>query len=317
MLGDDLLWFTTLAELERVGAAAERLHIAQPTLSRMLARLERRLGVELFDRHGKRIELNDFGRIYYEHARRAKAELDAAGQAVADLSDPAKGVVRLSFLHSFGSWLVPQLISGFRRGSARVSVTLWQGAADDVIGQVLDGEADLAIVSPRPTAKGLGWLDLLHQPLVLAVPAEHKLAARRHIRLADIADAEFITMPSGFGMRRILDDLCAAANIRPRIIFESTDLVTVAGLVAAGLGVAVLPLEDPMPAAGSLSGLVTVPLADAGAARDVGLIWSATAPPSAAVRRFRDFTEDWARRRGGIPMASRFERPASSRYGWR
>jgi LysR family transcriptional activator of glutamate synthase operon len=305
MLGEDLLWFTTLAELERVGAAADRLHIAQPTLSRMLARLERRLGVELFDRHGKRIALNDFGRIYYEHARRAQSELDAAAQAVADRTDPAKGVVRLSFQHSFGSWLIPQLIGGFRRGSARISFTLWQGAFDAVIGQILDGAADLAIVSPRPSAAGLGWRKLLDQPLALAVPAEHRLAARRQIRLADLGDAEFIVMHSGFGMRRIFDELCAAANVRPRIAFESSDLVTVAGLVAAGLGVAVLPLQDPIPAAGSLSGLVTVPLADAGASRDVGLIWSATAPPSDAVRRFRDFTEDWARRRGGIPMPRR------------
>ncbi|MFX0579503.1 LysR family transcriptional regulator [Nocardia nepalensis] len=317
MLGEDLLWFTTLAELERVGAAADRLHIAQPTLSRMLARLERRLGVELFDRHGKRIALNDFGRIYYEHARRAQSELDAAAQAVADRIDPAKGVVRLSFLHSFGSWLIPQLIGGFRRGSAGISFTLWQGAFDAVVGQILDGTADSAIVSPRPSAAGLGWRKLLDQPLVLAVPAEHRLAARRQIRLADLGDAEFIVMHSGFGMRRIFEELCAAANIRPRIAFESSDLVTVAGLVAAGLGVAVLPLQDPVPAADSLSGLVTVPLADAGASRDVGLIWSATAPPSDAVRRFRDFTEDWARRRGGIQMTGRFERPASSRYGQR
>ncbi|WP_040688004.1 LysR family transcriptional regulator [Nocardia vinacea] len=305
MLGDDLLWFTTLAELERVGAAAERLHIAQPTLSRMLARLERRLGVELFDRHGKRIVLNEFGRTYYEHARRAQSELDAAAQAVADLADPAKGVVRLSFQHSFGSWLIPQLIGGFRRGSSRISFTLWQGAFDAVIDQIVDGTADLAIVSPRPSVPGIGWRKLLAQPLALAVPAEHRLAARRQIRLAELGDAEFITMHSGFGMRRILDELCAAANIRPRIAFESSDLLTAAGLVAAGLGVALLPLEDRTPAAGSLSGIVTVPLADAAAARDVGLIWSATAPPSDAVRRFRDFTEDWARRRVGIQMPRR------------
>lgn len=148
MLGDDLEWFTTLAELERVGAAAERLHIAQPTLSRMLGRLERRLGVELFDRNGKRIALNDFGRIYYEHARRARAELDAAAHAIADLANPAKGVVRLSFLHSFGGWLVPQLVGGFRRGSGRITVTLRQAAAEVVTAQVLDGKP-ISASSPR------------------------------------------------------------------------------------------------------------------------------------------------------------------------
>ncbi|MET9286264.1 LysR family transcriptional regulator [Nocardia beijingensis] len=299
-MGEDLEWFTTLAELERVGAAAERLHLAQPTLSRMLARLERRVGAELFDRHGKRIVLNEYGRIYYEHARRAQSELDAAKQALADRVNPAGGAVRLAFQHSFGGSLVPQLISGFRRVSGRITITLWQGAAEAVTERVLAGDADLGIVSPRPAVAGVGWRAVLRQPLVLAVPQEHRLAGRRQVRLAEAADAEFVTMHHGFGMRRIFDELCAAADIRPRIAFESSDLVTVAGLVSAGLGVAILPREDPL-SAGPLSGPVTVPLADAGAARAVGLIWPAATPPPDAVRRFRDFTEDWARRRGGIP----------------
>lgn len=296
MLGEDLEWFTTLAELERVSAAAQRLHIAQPTLSRMLGRLERRLGVELFDRHGKRIELNDFGRLYYEHVRRARAELESAQQAIADRINPAKGVVRLSFLHSFGSLLVPQLIGEFRRTAGRVEFTLHQDAAEVITRQVLDGEADLAIVSPRPARKGLAWRSLLRQPLVLAVPADHRLAGRRQVRLADLADAEFITMHPGYGMRRIFDELTAAAGVRPRIAFESSDLITVSGLVAAGLGVALMPLEEPMP-----PGVAIVALADPGAIREVGLIWSATVSHADAVRRFRDFAADWSRRRALRP----------------
>ncbi|MTE17228.1 LysR family transcriptional regulator [Nocardia aurantiaca] len=292
MLGGDLEWFTTLAETENVSAAADRLHLAQPTLSRMLARLEKRLGTPLFDRHGKRIRLNEYGRLYYEHARRARAELLAGEQAVADRINPTKGVVRLSFLHSFGSHLAPQLIGEFRRGSGRIHFTLFQGAAEVITRQVLDGEADLALVSPRPSEPGIGWRTLLNQPLVLAVPADHRLAGQRQIHLTELADTEFVTMHAGFGMRRIFDELCAAAGMRPHITFESSDLVTVSGLVAAGLGVALVPAEEPVP-----PGLAVVPLADAGASRDVGLIWSATAGPSEAVRRFRDFAADWAARR--------------------
>ncbi|MGW4245719.1 LysR family transcriptional regulator [Nocardia sp. NPDC004722] len=292
MLGGDLEWFTTLAETENVSAAAERLHLAQPTLSRMLARLEHRLGVTLFDRHGKRLRLNDYGRLYYEHARRARAELHAGEQAVADRANPAKGMVRLSFLHSFGGNLAPQLIGDFRRTAGRVDFTLYQGAAEVITRQVLDGEADLALVSPRPGAAGIGWRTLLNQPVVLAVPADHRLAGQRQVRLAELADAEFIAMHPGFGMRRVFDELCAAAGIGPRIAFESSDLVTVRGLVAAGLGVALVPTEQPLP-----PGVAEVPLADAGASRDVGLIWSATATPAEAVRRFRDFATDWAARR--------------------
>ncbi|AFT99892.1 LysR family transcriptional regulator [Nocardia brasiliensis] len=311
MLGEDLEWFITLAELERVGAAAERLHLTQPTLSRMLGRLERRLGVELFDRRGKRIVLNEFGRIYYEQARRAQSELDTAAKSIADLNSPANGVVRLSFLHSFGGWLVPQLVGEFRRGSARITFALRQGPAEMVNDDVLSGTSDLGIVSPRPTMSGIGWRGLLRQRLALAVPADHRLVGRRQVRLDEVSDEDFITMHPGYGMRRIVDQLSAAADLRPRISFEASDLVTVAGLVAAGLGVGVLPEEDPGPAnaprvAGAkpearLAGPVLIPLADAGATREVGLVWSAATPASGAARRFRDFTEDWAQRRRGIP----------------
>ncbi|WP_107654900.1 LysR family transcriptional regulator [Nocardia suismassiliense] len=311
MLSEDLEWFITLAELERVGAAAERLHLAQPTLSRMLGRLERRLGVELFDRRGKRIILNEFGRIYYEQARRAQSELDTAAKSIADLNSPANGVVRLSFLHSFGGWLVPQLVGEFRRGSARITFALRQGPAEMVATDVFDGTSDLGIVSPRPSVAGIGWRGLLRQRLALAVPADHRLAGRRQVRLAEVADEDFIAMHSGYGMRRIVDELCAAADLRPRIAFEASDLVTVAGLVAAGLGVGVLPEEDLGPASsarvaaakvdGRLAGPVLIPLADAGATREVGVVWSAATSAPGAARRFRDFAEGWAERRGGIP----------------
>ncbi|SUA46971.1 HTH-type transcriptional regulator gltC [Nocardia africana] len=160
MPSDDLHWFLTLAELERVGAAADRLRLAQPTLSRMLARLEQRLGTQLFDRHGKRLTLNESGRIFYEHARRAQAELDAAGRALADLANPARGSVRLAFLHSFGGRVVPELIAGFRRVSGRITFRLDQGPANVVAAEVLDGTADLGLTSPEPALPGLGWRTL-------------------------------------------------------------------------------------------------------------------------------------------------------------
>ncbi|MEV0357812.1 LysR family transcriptional regulator [Nocardia sp. NPDC050697] len=297
MLGDDLTWFITLAELEHVGATADRLHLAQPTLSRMLARLERRLGVRLFDRVGKRLRLNEFGRAYYEHARRARIELDAGARAVADLADPAEGTVRLAFLHSFGSWLVPQLVGDFRRQAGRVAVSLHQDAAGTITRMVLDGEADLAVVSPRPAEAGLGWSGLLRQPLVLAVPAGHRLAGRRQLHLADLGGEDVIAMRPGYGMRRLLDELAAAAGLHPRIVFESSDLVTVTGLVAAGLGVALVPLEDPPPGATPSPAVARVPLADPGAVREVGLVWAADRPMPEAARRFRTAIQGWAAHR--------------------
>src|SRR5271156_1607740 len=124
-MGDgDYEWFVTLAELQHVTAAAEQLGIAQPTLTRMLARLERRLGVALFDRRGKRLSLNAYGRIFYQHARRAQLELDSARRAIDDLTNPAVSEIRLGFLRSFGATVVPRLIAGFVHTAPQVTFTL-------------------------------------------------------------------------------------------------------------------------------------------------------------------------------------------------
>lgn len=126
MAEGDYEWYITLAELQNVTAAADQLRLAQPTLTRMLARLERRLGVRLFDRHGKRLALNPFGRIFYQHARRAQLELDSARRAIDDLANPAEGEIRLGFLHTFGPTLIAGLIAGFATTSPHVRFVLEQ-----------------------------------------------------------------------------------------------------------------------------------------------------------------------------------------------
>ncbi len=283
---DDLVRFITLAEHAHVTDAAAELGVTQPTLSRMLARLEADLGAPLFDRAHGRLALNSSGEIYLDHARRARAELDAARAAIADLASPSQGTVRLAFLHSFGVALIPRLVSGFRRREPRVTFRLSQFAAGTVTERVLAGEADVAIVSPRPTTDAVAWSLLTRQRLALAVPAEHPLADRATVHLADAADADFITMHPEYGMRRILEERCAAAGFHPRITFETSELFTIAGLVGAGLGVALMPVDsDPL----LPSGLVLIPLSGPAPTREVGIIWRPDVVPTRAVRAFRDF----------------------------
>jgi DNA-binding transcriptional LysR family regulator len=286
----DNTWFVTLAELENVSAAAAEVHATQPTLSRQLARLERDLGVELFDRKGKRLILNDAGRIYLRHVRRAVAEIDAAKYELAELMNPVAGRIDLGFLHSFGIWLVPTLIREFRREPAQVVFGLAQGPAEEILRRVLGGESDLAIVSPRPSSVDVGWAPIMRQRLAVAVPDGHRLAQRERVTIGDVREESFVAMETGFGMRRILEELCAAEDFHPKITFESTELATVAGLVAAGLGVAVMPVEhDPqLP-----PGISLIVLDGPQNTREVGLIWKRDTAMSPAVSRFRDFVSGW------------------------
>jgi len=283
---DDLVRFITLAETEHMTDAAAALRITQPTLSRTLSRLEAELGAPLFDRRHGRLTLNASGEIYLDHARRAHAELEVARAQIADLRSPSQGTIRLSFLHSFGVALVPRLVSGFRAREPRVTFELSQFAAGTVTERVLADEADLAIVSPRPATSAVAFGLLAVQRLALAVPAGHPLAERASVHLSEAADADFITMHPEFGLRRILEERCAAAGFRPRIAFESSESFTVAGLVAAGLGVALLPVDqDPL----WPPGMVLVPMSGPAPTREVGLLWRPDTALPRAVRAFRDY----------------------------
>jgi LysR family transcriptional regulator, transcription activator of glutamate synthase operon len=278
----DYEWFVTLAELQHVTAAAEQLHIAQPTLTRMLARLERRMGVTLFDRRGRRLALNTYGRIFYQHARRAQLELDSARRAIEDLTNPAVSEIRLGFLNSFGSTVVPRLLAAFRAASPRVTFALLEGAAESIGDLVESGSVDIGVVSPRPKKPTLAWRSLFRQRLGVAVPPGHRLTGNAAVSMTDLADEAFVAMQPGFGMRRLLDELCAATQFQPRIVLESANLSTNAGLVAAGLGISLMPIDG----SDQAPGVSVLPLADADAYRDVGLIWNSGRPLSRPARDF-------------------------------
>jgi LysR family transcriptional regulator, transcription activator of glutamate synthase operon len=275
-------WFVTLAELHHVTAAAEQLRVSQPTLTRKLARLEKRLGVALFDRRGKRLSLNAFGRIFYEHARRAQLELDSARRAIEDLADPAAGEIRLGFLSSFGSTVVPRLIAEFTALSAGVTFTLQEGAAE-VIGDLVQTDSiDVGVVSPRPRKPTLAWRSLFRQRLGIAVPRGHRLADAATVSMTELAGEPFVALHTGFGMRHLLDELCAAAQFQSRIVLQASNLATTAGLVAAGIGISLMPVDG----SDYVPGVVMLPLADADAYRDVGLIWNSARPLSRPARQF-------------------------------
>jgi DNA-binding transcriptional LysR family regulator len=256
--------------------------MAQPTLTRMLSRLEKRLGVALFDRRGKRLSLNSYGRIFYDHARRAQLELDSARRAIEDLANPAVSEIRLGFLSSFGTTVVPQLIAGFTAASRRVTFTLQEGAAEAIAELVESDAVDIGVVSPRPQQPNLAWRSLFRQRLGVAVPHGHPLAGVPAVSMTDLANEPFVTMHPGFGMRRLLDELCAAAQFQPRIVLESANLTTAAGLVAAGLGISLVPIDGNR----DTPDVCVLRLADADAYRDVGMIWNSGRRLSRPARDF-------------------------------
>lgn len=286
MMVRDLSWLLAVAEHEHVTEASYALGVTQPTLSRALARMEAELGVRVFERAADGVHVTPTGDLVVAAAADIVARYDQLTDDLASALDPEAGVVRLAFLDSIASSLVPRVLRDFHEHAERVRVLLSQEHAHNITVDLASGNAEVAITSSQPPGP-YGWHPLQEDRLVLVVPPRHRLRDRKRVRLADLADEELVTTPVGFGYRTLVDGLLRAADVAPAISFESQDLGTIEGLVAAGLGVAIVPEQF-----AGLSGTVGIPIASSAARRTIGLTWRTDRPLAAPAARFRDFVVD-------------------------
>jgi DNA-binding transcriptional LysR family regulator len=281
----DLRWLVALADHRHLTDTAAILGVSQPTLSRALARVETELGTRLFERAPNGVAPNPNGDLVVAGARDLLARYEQLTTELSARLDPDGGVVRLAFLDSMGTSLVPQLLRAFHGHAPGVRVLLSQEPGHAILADLRTGAAELAVTFPRP-AGDFGWLPLHRERLVLAVPPTHRLRDRKRVALSELADEEQVMTPVGFGFRTLLDGLLAEAGVVPRISFESADLSTIEGLVAAGLGVAVIPEQ-----LAGVSGTIAIALTTPAARRTVGLTWRTDQAPAPAAERFRAFIE--------------------------
>lgn len=282
-----LKYFQTVARLQHFTRAAEELYISQPSLSRSIARLEEELGAPLFDREGRQVRLNRLGQTFLKRVERVFNELEVGQRELQDLIGPEKGLVAVAFLHTVGVRLLPLLLSAFRAEHPNISFRLFQNSAGVMLNQLEEGEIDLCISSPLYDKPGLGWAHLMTEEIFLAVPAGHRLAHRKSVKLSEAADEYFISLKPGYALRNIADGLCRQSGFEPKVAFEGEEITTARGLVAAGLGVSLVPglawqgVTDPLP--------VRLHIEEPVAQRTISLAWVENRYLSAAARLFRDF----------------------------
>lgn len=282
-LAPRLALIRAVAEEGNLTRAAARLGVPQPTASRWLAALATELGAPVVLREGRGIRLSRAGQHLADAADAALAVLAGGVRRVIDEVDPERGQVVLAFLHTMGELRVPALLRDFRREHPHIRFNLLQGAQEEVLDHVRSGRADLGFASPVPDTDEFDGVTLDEQPLVVTVPVGHRLARRRTVRIAELAEETFVGLKPGYGLRRMTDELCAAAGFTPVLAFEGEEADTLRGLVAAGLGIALLPVAEPTPPAGAVQLLVRPR-----ASRQIGLVWSAGRQLPPAARAFRE-----------------------------
>ncbi|MUT68136.1 LysR family transcriptional regulator [Paenibacillus sp. NEAU-GSW1] len=237
-----LYYFVKVAKKEHVTQAAEELHVAQSAVSRQIHQLEEELGVKLFLQKGRNLQLTPVGQLFLKRAEVILGDLERAVVEIHEFLDPEKGEIRLGFPHSLGVSLIPQVVASFRKLHPNVKFRFKQGMYPSLIRDMIKGEIDLAFISPFPDEhEHVCGEVLLTEELYAILPPAHPLAGEESIDLLQLKDDIFVMFSEGYSLRPIVWEACQEAGFTPKIGFEGEETETIRGLVAAGMGVSLLP----------------------------------------------------------------------------
>jgi DNA-binding transcriptional LysR family regulator len=280
-------YFLTVARLQHVTRASEALKITQPALSHAISKLEEELGVQLFERSGRNIVVNRFGHMFAEYAARAMAELEKGKLALEEAADPDAGSVRVAYLNILGAELVPRLIGGFQKLYPKVRFELAQGNHREISRRMEEGESDLMISSSRMEANRFEWLPMRTAALYGVVSRDHRFARREKIGLKELAEEPYIEVKHHCGLKETMESCFSRIGFKPAAAYEAEDLMTVAGFVAAGLGVSLLPKTNGL----MLEELKWLPIEEEGCFCEIGLLLKRGRYLSPAAKRFVEYVQ--------------------------
>jgi DNA-binding transcriptional LysR family regulator len=239
-----LQYFVAVAETRHFTRAAERMHVAQPSLSQQIKALERELGAELFRRMRGNSTLTDAGEALLPLARRILADTDAARREVAELAQLRQGRVRLGVIPSLCTGLLPDALSAFHERHPGIRIVIKEAGSRDLVGQLASGALDLALlVLPLPSpAPELVTMPLLKEDLVVvSSPRVFVPGSGGSLRVADLEGQRLVMFRPGYDLRELTVAACRAEGFEPHLAIEGGEMDAVLEFVRAGLGVAVVP----------------------------------------------------------------------------
>ena len=278
----DLQYLVALAETRHFGRAAERCHVSQPTLSAQLRKLEEYLGVALIERRPRKIALTAAGKAVIERARRMLQDADDIRALAHASQDPLTGQLKVGLIPTLGPYLLPRIMPRFAQSLPKLSLLLHEYQTGPLVQRVLDGELDLAILALPADTKGLQTRPLFAEAFLVAMPENHRLAARRRLKPADLAGEKLLLLEDGHCLRDQALEVCRKVSTEKQD-FGATSLETLRQMVAAGLGLTLLPrLSAEGPFAAS-RGLVVRPFTQPSPSRVIGAAWRRSTTRGAAI----------------------------------
>ena len=284
----ELRYFCVTAEVLHYTRASRLLYISQPSLSYAINKLEQELGVPLFEKNGKRVNLTKYGEEFLPYAKRALTEISEGIEHLREMKVPSSGGISMGYLYSVSFSALPDFVNRFYRhqGNEQTAFRFRQGKAGELIEQLLNGSLDF-LIAERPDMASIDCIPVYRQELYLIVPATHRLADADSVTLADIEGERFISLNHETLSYHKLEKEFKRFEFEPNTIIEADEYSSIAASVSTGAGVAIMPI---LPILDSFN-VRKIPFADSSMYRDICLLRSSSHEMSAAAKSVWDLAK--------------------------
>ena len=270
----DLRYLVALADHKHFGRAAAASFVSQPTLSTQIRKLEDELGVSLVERAPRRVMLTPIGRDIAERARRVLAEVMQMGELARRSQDPEAGTVRLGLFPTLAPYLLPHVLPGIRARFPRLELLLVEEKTDAILARLRDGRLDAGLLALPVHNEQLQVEPLFEEPFVLAVPQSHPFAkCNKPLALHDLDHEHLLLLEEGHCLRDQALDVCHLAGAGERGGFRATSLETLRQMVAAGVGITLLPVLAVQPPVAASVDVAIIPFDGQPPHRQVAMFW--------------------------------------------
>jgi LysR family hydrogen peroxide-inducible transcriptional activator len=269
----DLKYLVSLADHKHFGRAAAACHVSQPTLSTQIRKLEDELGVPLVERAPRKVMLTPAGREAAERARRIVAEVEQMKEAARRSQDPEAGTVRLGIFPTLAPYLLPHVIPRVRARFPQLELLLVEEKSDELLARLREGRLDAAVLALPVHDEQLHTEFLFEEPFVLAVPENHPLSQRDTLTLDELADQRLLLLEDGHCLREQALDVCRLSGAHEKSEFRATSLETLRQMVAANVGVTLLPTLAVKPPVARSDNIHLLRFADPHPSRSIAMCW--------------------------------------------
>ncbi len=281
----DLKYLVALAEHRHFGRAAAASFVSQPTLSTQIRKLEEELGVMLFERAPRNVMLTPVGREMVERARRVLADIDQMTEIARRSQDPDAGSIRLGMFPTLGPYLLPHVLPGLREQFPCLEILLVEEKTDALLERLREGRLDAALLALPIHDDQLQVEPLFDEPFLLAVPRQHPLAMKTSLSIHELDRVPLLLLEEGHCLRDQALDVCRLAGAGERDGFRATSLETLRQMVAAGVGLTLLPVLSVQPPVPPSPDIALLPFRGESPHRRIALVWRKSSAMSPLLER--------------------------------